>query len=211
MTKRIRRLILVRLLEMPLKSSKRLGSDERGVTGLDAAIITIAFAVVASVFAFAALSTGLFTTDRAKETVTAGLSEARGTIVLKGSMVATAGVTGAAGTVDSLSFLVTNAAAGEPIDMTVGNTIVRYTDKFQSVNLNQTGEFTASQVGSGDGDFLTETPEIFEINIPGMVALLATDLGVDQTFAPEVIPPKGAVLFIQRTLPKSLEQITTLD
>ena len=54
MTKRIRRLILVRLLEMPLKSSKRLGSDERGVTGLDAAIITIAFAVVASVFAFAA-------------------------------------------------------------------------------------------------------------------------------------------------------------
>ena len=67
---------MLRLMEMPLKSSMRLGSDERGVTGLDAAIITIAFVVVASVFAFAALSTGLFTTDRAKETVTAGLSEA---------------------------------------------------------------------------------------------------------------------------------------
>ncbi len=132
-------------------------------------------------------------------------------MVLKGSMVATAGVIGAAGTVDSLSFLVTNAAAGEPIDMTVGNTIVRYTDKFQSVNLNQTGEFTASQVGSGDGDFLLEAPEVFEINIPSMIDLLATDLAVDQTFTLEVIPPKGAVLFIQRTLPKSLEQITTLD
>ena len=79
------------------------------------------------------------------------------------------------------------------------------------MNLNQTGEFTASQVGSGDGDFLMETPEIFEINIPGMVALLTTDLAVDQTFTLEVIPPKGAVLFIQRTLPKSLEQITSLD
>lgn len=68
---------------MSLNGSKRLGIDERGVTGLDAAIITIAFVVVASVFAFAALSTGLFTTDRAKETVAAGLSEARGTMVLK--------------------------------------------------------------------------------------------------------------------------------
>ncbi len=125
MTRQIRRLIMLRLLDMPLKRLKHLGSDERGVTGLDAAIITIAFAVVASVFAFVALSAGLFTTDRAKETVTAGLFEARGTTVLKGSVVATAGITG--------------AAAGEPIDMTVGNTIVRYTDKFQSVNLHQTG------------------------------------------------------------------------
>ena len=202
---------MVRLLDMPLNGSKRLGCDERGVTGLDAAIITIAFVVVASVFAFAALSTGLFTTDRAKETVTAGLSEARGTMVLKGSIVATAGVSGAAGTIDSLSFLVTNAAAGEPIDMTVGNTVVRYTDKYQTVMLSQAGEFTASQVGSGDGDSLMEAPEIFEITIPSMVALLATDLAVDQTFTLEVIPPKGAVLYIQRTLPKSLEAINTLD
>ncbi len=202
---------MVRLLDMPLNGSKRLGCDERGVTGLDAAIITIAFVVVASVFAFAALSTGLFTTDRAKETVTAGLSEARGTMVLKGSIVATAGVSGAAGTIDSLSFLVTNAAAGEPIDLTVGNTVVRYTDKYQTVMLSQAGEFTASQVGSGDGDSLMEAPEIFEITIPSMVALLATDLAVDQTFTLEVIPPKGAVLYIQRTLPKSLEAINTLD
>ncbi len=66
-------------------------------------------------------------------------------------------------------------------------------------------------MGSGDGDFLLEAPEVFEINIPSMVALLATDLVVDQTFTLEVISPKGAVLFIQRTLPKSLDQITSLD
>jgi len=58
---------------------------------------------------------------------------------------------------------------------------------------------------------LLEAPEVFEIDIPSMIDLLATDLAVDQTFTLEVIPPKGAVLFIQRTLPKSLVQITTLD
>ena len=210
-TKKIRRLIMVGLLDMPLNGSKRLGVDERGVTGLDAALITISFVVVGSVFAFAALSTGLFSTDQATKTVIAGLSEARGTMVLNGSVVATAGVTGLSGTIDSLSFLVTNAAAGEPINMTVGTTVVRYTDKYQTVMLDQAGEYTSTQAGSGDSDSLMEPGEAFEINIPSMIALLATDLAVDQTFTLEVIPPQGAVLFIQRTLPKSLDQITSLD
>ena len=202
---------MARLPDILLNGAKGLRQDERGITGLDAAIITIAFVVVASVFAFTALTTGLFATDRATETVTAGLAQARGTMVLKGSVVAVAGVTGASGTVDSLRFVVANAAAGEPIDMTVGNTTVRYTDRFQSVSLNSIGEFTASQVGFGDGDFLLERGESFEIEIPGMIVLLATDLAVDETFTIEVIPPRGAVLYIQRTLPKSLEGINILN
>ena len=62
--------------------------DERGVTGLETAIILIAFVVVASVFAFTVLSTGIFSSERGKETVFAGLQEARGTIEPKGSLVA---------------------------------------------------------------------------------------------------------------------------
>ena len=73
---------MVKLLDIPLNGPKTLGYDERGITGLDAALITIAFVVVASVFAFTALSTGLFATDRATETVIAGLAEARGTMSL---------------------------------------------------------------------------------------------------------------------------------
>ena len=54
--------------------------DQRGITGLETAIVLIAFVVVSSVFAFAALSTGLFSSDKAKETITAGLAENRGTL-----------------------------------------------------------------------------------------------------------------------------------
>ena len=47
--------------------------DQRGVTGLETAIILIAFVVVASVFAFTVLSTGIFSVAKGKETSHSGL------------------------------------------------------------------------------------------------------------------------------------------
>ncbi len=191
--------------------SNPLFRDQRGITGLETAIVLIAFVVVSSVFAFAALSTGLFTTDKAKETIKAGLSEARGTMELKGSVLATSTVTGNSGTVDIITFQVSNAAAGEAIDMTVGNTVIKYTDNNQTINLDTGSEFAAAEIGSGDGDSLLERGEVFEVTISGLVALLTPDLATDTTFTLEVIPPKGAVLFIQRTTPVSMETINSLD
>ena len=45
---------------------------QKGITGLETAIILIAFVVVASVFAFTVLSTGIFASERSKETVSGG-------------------------------------------------------------------------------------------------------------------------------------------
>jgi flagellin FlaB len=194
-----------------VKGVSPLGRDERGITGLETAIVLIAFVVVSSVFAFAALSTGLFTTDKAKQTIHAGLAEVRGTMELKGSLIATAGTTGNNGTVDSLTFQISNAAGGDAIDMTVGNTIIKYQDLSQVVNLDVAGEFTAAGVGNHDGDSLLESGEVFEVQIPGMVALLTPDLGTNEAFTLEVIPPTGAVLFVQRTTPVAMETINNLD
>ena len=65
-----------------------IGSDSRGITGLETAIVLIAFVVVSSVFAFAALSTGLFSSDKSKETIRAGLDEASGTLEIRGVVMA---------------------------------------------------------------------------------------------------------------------------
>ncbi len=194
--------------------SNPLFRDQRGITGLETAIVLIAFVVVSSVFAFAALSTGLFTTDKAKETIHAGLSEARGTMELKGSVIADA-TAGSTGSVNELVFHVANAAAGEAIDLSQGNTIIRYTDPSQSANLNTVTEFSVDDMGTGDGDDMLERGEVFEIKILNMDTLVGTDLdnalGVDTEFTLEVIPPKGAVLFIQRTTPISFDLFTMLD
>ena len=199
--------------QISLDQTPKLASDQRGITGLETAIVLIAFVVVSSVFAFAALSTGLFSSDKAKETHTAGLAESRGTLELKGSVVAkVSGTTGATGVVTSIEFQISNAAAGEAIDMTPGNTIIKYSDKTQTVNLNSSTEFSASNIAAfGDTDSLLEIGELFQITLLDVTSNLATDLGTNTDFTIEMIPSGGAVLFIGRRTPVSLEASNRLD
>ena len=71
-----------------LRNSRGALRRQRRVTELETAIILIAFLVVASVFAFTVLSTGIFSAERGKETIHAGLMGARSSLELKGSVVA---------------------------------------------------------------------------------------------------------------------------
>jgi flagellin FlaB len=226
-----------------LKRVHPLGSDQGGITGLETAIVLIAFVVVSSVFAFAALSTGLFTTDRAKETIHAGLSQARSTLEIRGSLLAaTSGTTGA---VTRLRFQVANAAAGEAIDLTPGRSIIKYTDVNQTCNFDNSSEFATVVVGTGDSDALLESGEVFEVVIPPATdsdgatngdfsgttpataltemlqnnttpgacpnAVTGTQLGITTQFTLELIPPKGATLYLQRTTPVSFQSLENLQ
>src|SRR3972149_5875024 len=104
--------------------------SERGITGLETAIILIAFVVVATVFAFVVLTTGIFSSERGKETVFAGLSKARGTMEVRGGVVASA--TGSPLAVDDIFFAVASTASGEsiPLDPAATNnrTVIAYRD-----------------------------------------------------------------------------------
>src|SRR3970040_1625355 len=77
-------------LEVNLRNLIQRTRDERGITGLETAIILIAFVVVATVFAFVVLTTGIFSAERGKETVFAGLQKARGTMEVRGGVVVNA-------------------------------------------------------------------------------------------------------------------------
>jgi len=92
---------------------------QKGITGLETAIILISFVVVASVFAFTVLSTGIFASERSKETVFAGIEEAQSSLEPRGSVIAyKATLPDSTSTVFKLSFVVSNAIAGEPVDLT---------------------------------------------------------------------------------------------
>ena len=188
-----------------------LRADERGITGLETAIVLIAFVVVSSVFAFADLSTGLFSADKSKETINAGLAEARGTLEVRGAIIAKTGTTG--DEVDEISFQVANAAGGTAINLTPGDTLITYTDADQMVTLDSTattGGFNVTALGSADTDKLVEPGEMYEIKIIGLAAKLNPDLPKDMPFTIEVKPPQGAVVNISRSTPVVLETYNDL-
>jgi flagellin FlaB len=177
---------------------------ERGITGLETAIILIAFVVVAAVFAFVVLSTGLFSSERSKETVYAGLAKTRGSMELTGGIVATSDGT----EVTNLAFDVTLAAGGDAVNWTpaatTNRTIVAYVDSSVQVdNLTYT-----TTVITGDADTLLEAGEMFEINLTGIGAVAGIDINANDKFTIEVQPPSGSYMVIERTMPASVVETT---
>ena len=257
---------------------------QRGITGLETAIVLIAFVIVASVFAFAALSTGLFSSEQAKDTIKSGLSQAQGTLMLRSEVTAntffttgevavpaaastgtlanltvvrgsevlthsdatpmvkvvagsetteytysinyvtgdvTVGAAVSAGeqitaaynqqVVDSIKFRLANASGGISVDLTPGQTTLRYSDGEQSVDVDGVGDFTlVTNLGSADDDNFLEPGEIIEINIPNLKTALSPDLASGTSFEIVVQPPLAAALPINRTTPGSLIKINDL-
>lgn len=199
---------------------KKFINREKGITGLETAIILIAFVVVAAVFAYTTLSAGLFSTQKSQEAVYSGLREAQSTLELKGGVIAVAGTTGAEGTVAELRFTVANVLGGEPIDFTEPTdgdsdgvadddsenvVVINYQDDDQVID---DVVWTITKLGNADEDDLLEDSERFEISID--LSGLTTDLTVKTTFNVEVLPPGGATLNIERTTPAWIDTICNL-
>ena len=185
----------------------RVHQEEKGITGLETAIILIAFVIVASVFAFVVLSTGLFSAERGKETVFAGLEKARGNLEVRGAVTAEAAALG--GPVTDVKFNVGLAAGGFPVlvdPAATTNTIaINYIDAQARVP-DASITWTTVEV-MGDLDQLLEVGELFEItvNVPGGSAL-----DVNEIFTIEVIPPSGGALLINRTMPPQIDLVMDL-
>jgi flagellin FlaB len=190
---------------------KGLRRDERGITGLETAIILIAFVVVASVFAYTVLSAGIFSSQKGQEAVYAGLSEARATMEIKGSMFAYGNDSSGNMTVDAASFTLTNAMKGQAIDLTpsTGNgtavTVISYTDKNQHVSELTWG---VTWIGKNNGDNLLEQDE--QAVITAVLSGLIPSPNVYDIFTIEVKPVTGASLILNRTLPARIDPVMDL-
>jgi flagellin FlaB len=192
---------------------RKLQRDERGITGLETAIILIAFVVVASVFAYTVLSAGIFSSQKGQEAVYSGLEEARASMSVKGSMFAY----GPGGNVTSVSFCLVNTMKGQAIDLTPagGNgttnnvTIISFTDSSQHVS---DVAWSTTYVGENNDDNLLENEEqvIITVNFMDSDAPV-TGLGVYDSFVIEVKPVTGASLALERTLPGRIDAVMDLN
>ena len=191
---------------------RRIG-DQRGITGLETAIVLIAFVVVASVFAFAVLSTGLLSSEKSKETVLGGLEETGATIAIKGSVIAHTDATN----VNYITFQVANASqTGEAVALTDDDTIVSYIDAdqvegdlpYRAVAPTTTTEAWGPTWISGSGPLLNPGERV-EITVN--LTQLSTRLPVSKEFTIEVKPAQGATLIVNRTTPAELTTVVDLQ
>lgn len=163
-----------------------LTRSQRGITGLETAIILIAFVVVASVFAYAILIKGVSVSQKSSDSVSAAIGEVRSSVVTRGSTIAYAGqvdTDGLASTtadeehaVVRLDVTIAVALAGVPVDVTpayqidatnkqlerstaANNTntlVIDFLDQSQIIN---DAAWTVSFAGKNDGDNSLEPTE----------------------------------------------------
>ena len=62
--------------------------NRRGIVGIEAAIVLIAFVVIAAAFSYVVINMGFFATQKTKETIAEGIAESSAAIQLDGTVVA---------------------------------------------------------------------------------------------------------------------------
>ena len=212
---------------------RRIAIDQAGITGLETAIVLIAFIVVAAVFAFTVLTTGLFTTEKAKQTAQAGVGETQSTLTLKGSVIATATTEDCPGDevmcVKTISFKLGQAAGSEPVDLEPSRTLITYSDAnnqeigvyasdgdrpYTGAAVMDALEDAGDPVNWGNRWLLgagetVDSGEIVEFTLN--VLDMAAGIEANREFHIEVIPAQGAVIPVVRITPLELKPAMDLN
>ena len=184
---------------------KRIRNKQEGITGLETAIILIAFVMVASVFAYVVLAAGLFSSQKAKQAVHAGLESTMSTVELKGDVTAKM----ENNEVTEIYLFVGIPAAGSPVDFTPSaNTthpvVISYVD---ADTLVPSANWTMQKLSVINNDNLLDQNELFMVTVD----LSSVDsISTYDQFALEIKPPDGPALIIERSVPGRVSQYVNL-
>jgi len=124
-------------------------NGKRGLTGIETAIILVAFVIVAASFAFAVLNVGFQSTQKAQDVMRGGMEQASSAMEIDGGVV---GYASQYGSLDQLNFTIRLSPGRTPIDL--------HKDYFVITVTTSSGSFTDVYVGVlGDGTGYDGTPD----------------------------------------------------
>ena len=175
-----------------------------GFTGLEAAIVLIAFIVVASVFAYVILGAGFFTTQKSQETIYSAVEQASTNVQVVGSVygMQSEGTTG----INEIQFSLALTTGSPAVDLSKLK-IVFSTPTTEPVTLSygttaDRSTFTAKE-GTAD---LTALQENHQATVDFKVAPVPSY----GTINIEIRPVVGAVIPFSRTVPASIQHTNIL-
>ncbi|MEM2420099.1 MAG: archaellin/type IV pilin N-terminal domain-containing protein [Candidatus Bathyarchaeia archaeon] len=209
--------------------AKKLFKNRKGIVGVEAAIVLIAFIIIAAALSYVVINMGFYTTQKTKETMEAGLEESTTALQLDGVVTAKTNDTSphilyilvpvklssGKGAVDLgensvvVSVYLPRATLMNIYKGAVSATSSNWNTLITALNLaNNNAKFA---IYNGDGDTVLEANEKAFL----VIRLNSTDtkymLGEYETIKIEVRAAKGAALTVVRTAPGGLKEGSFID
>ncbi|WOF17349.1 flagellin [Methanoplanus sp. FWC-SCC4] len=187
--------------------------DSEAFTGLEAAIVLIAFVVVASVFSFAVLGAGFFTTQKTEETLHSAVSAAGSTPELLGNVYGLK----RDGGIGSVRYSLGISAGGKLIPFE--NMVITWSTKDIVKNYEQNDPLIDTTIDAGHwgvvdikpdtaaGDTFLEPREVFTILIN---LTEGEELLEGESFSLEMKSPGSNILIISRKAPYQIDNVNVL-
>jgi len=189
----------------------------RGVTGIETAIILVAFVITAAAFAFVILNMGFITAEKAQSVISSGMSEATSAILVDNSVVGTfANVSlgnQSAICLTKLTFYIRLSQGHTPVDLSDDRLVATFTNERHHGELYDSNGTIMTLTGiNNDGDTLLEMGEKFKVEIdfteipndgvdPPITSRPSFYVHPYESFQVELRPSEGAVLTIRRDVP----------
>jgi flagellin FlaB len=198
------------------------------MTGLETAIILVAFVISAAAFAFVILNMGFLTAEKAQSVISSGMAEATSALLVDSGVVAsfsntTSGSDQSDICMTKLTFYIKLSQGHSPIDIDDSRLVATFTNERCHGELYDTNGTIMTMTGvTGDGDSLLEVGERYKVEIDFTEIPLT---GVDpnpanrpalyshpyETFRVELRPSEGAVLTLAREIPAVYVAVMNLD
>ncbi|GAB7015956.1 archaellin/type IV pilin N-terminal domain-containing protein [Methanogenium cariaci] len=189
---------------------KQILSTEEGFTGLEAAIVLIAFVVVAAVFSYVVLSAGFFATQESQEAVYTSVKMASSSLEVIGDVYGLDSDDD--NDIEAIRFTLGLSAGGTPVDFSTVQMvfatssvieIIPGTDPLNAAAASA-GEWNITD-GASDTDLLLEGEDKFTI-----IAMPTTALGTNVQFNLEIHPSTGAAFGLKKTTPSKIDRVNLI-
>ena len=178
---------------------------DEAFTGLEAAIVLIAFVVVAAVFGYMVLGVGSFTTQKAQETVHAGVQQTTSSVDPVGQLNIQADAAGTG--VQTITFYLQLAAGGTGADMSKFSYTVSTPTTLSTFTSDEVSYTWVKENSGGGSNHNTHTGLL---NPREMVLVTitknfdSTQMGLNTRFIVEAKPSVGAAVPIAGKVPPGM-------
>ena len=188
--------------------------NDNGFTGLEAAIVLIAFVVVAAVFSYVVLGAGFFTTQKAQESVYTSVAQATSNIQMIGQVYGLTSSATSVGAVQEIRFSIGLAPGSPTLDIsklriafsTPGTIPVIYTAATSGTETPAASTTTFIAQENGVGSVMPSLVGQNQTQIAFKVSPVLKNVVINI----EIRPSVGATLPFSKTTPPALTYMNVL-